>query len=369
VYNARSNVHYTPTQTRHLEARPGATCVLRMRGFLFFGSARAIQKAACECISKEESHKEKLQHLVIDFSHCAGMDSSVATALQTIDALTQKRDIVLLLAEARGEAKVIIDPMVEASSAAMVFDTLDLALEECERQLLAQVPGCSANSEDTEDIFSPTHSANMTTAKRMRKSSSLSDGVSKAYFNSDFLLERQRARAAPETLKLNQQLEQFLLEAYGRAGISILEVITRHMQPLEVPADYILEGSEQHKLYFLESGFLSCYRSPDFGSEAPLRDGIRLKKFGPGTFVGCPAALFHASGIAGSSHIAKTTAITDTPCCVYVMDCSHLEVLERDNPAVALEFFKILGSILGSRLQDIEQSLVTELQYGRRHRA
>ena len=98
-------------------------------------------------------------------------------------------------------------------------------------------------------------------------------------------------------------------------------------------------------LVFVERGFISCWRHPNPKSDRPIRDGIRLKKFGPGTFIGCPDTLLQGAHTDSARHpqpdsdcltapgldadytyIALTSAITDSPCCVYVMDCEHLQV-------------------------------------------
>jgi len=365
VYNARSNVQYTLMQSEFLGTQEGSTCVLRMRGFLFFASARTISEAAWRCVSKAEGGKVPLRHLIIDFSHCVGIDSSVVTALQSIGILAQKHNVSLMLAEARGQAKATIHAMLQVTPhAATDYNTVDLALEECELRLLSE-----NNSADTDDgpLFSPPPAVHPT-QRRLTKSSSASE-LDALHFNTDFLLERQRARFQGQEVQLGQQLRQFLRKSYGTSGSTILEVITKHMQPLEVPAEYVLfeQGAPMSKLIFVESGFLSCFRKAPPSSDAQIRDGIRMKKFGPGTFIGCPDTLYQAPGLDHDfTHLAHATAITDTPCCIHVMECSHLEVLEREAPATALELYKILGLITGTRLHQVEQSYVNELCFGRR---
>ena len=346
TFDARSNVVRTAAQRQLLNAEHGATCVIKLRGFLFFASARAITRVLWSCVeeAKNSSNKNPIRFLLIDFSSVIGVDSSVVTALRSFRQLAKQQDIELMLAEAHGVSKMMIEQL--RNNECSIHDTLDFALEECEQNLLAcaELTTCTSST-----LTSPTGAQSK---QRMKRSVSL-DAVN-AQHQPDILLERQRARASGQVDKSVACLGT----AYGELGTSCAGIF-KYMEPLDVPCDYILfaEGASQTKLFFIETGYMSAFRSTK-GSVRTLdaiREGLRLKKFGPGTFVGVPETLFMPSHTATRELTSYATAITDTPCCIQVMEISTLAVIERENQGLALALFKLLGSIAAERYQHVEK--------------
>jgi sulfate permease, SulP family len=195
---------------------------LRLHGFLFFGSVHAVVGRVEDRLSAQPP----LTHLVLDFAQVSGVDATAAAALAGLARTASEAEVTFLLsglgaAPARQIENALRRTAPEARAA--MTETLDEALERCERELLA------------------------------------------------------RTGTAPEPFAA-------LRAAYAAATGAVLELdrLLAHFTRVDVAAGerVIRQGDESDALYLMERGRLSAWFEPDGGPP------MRLETMEGGTIVG-----------------------------------------------------------------------------------
>jgi hypothetical protein len=59
-----------------------------------------------------------------------------------------------------------------------------------------------------------------------------------------------------------------------------------------------------------------------------------------------------------------TTALTDTPAVVHVMEHLAFEALQRESPDLALRFYMALGQVLAARFRSNERLRIVLREFG-----
>lgn len=91
----RSNVDRSPHQTRLLREKGGGTFVVKLQGYVFFGSANHL----LETVRQRAGERElpPLRFVLLDFRRVSGIDSSAAASLVKIQSLARRSGFSLLL--------------------------------------------------------------------------------------------------------------------------------------------------------------------------------------------------------------------------------------------------------------------------------
>ncbi len=154
-----SNVLRPPAQTALLEEAAEAIHVVRLQGFLFFGTAhRLIEEIGGQLAA---SRTVRLRFLVLDFSRVTGADSSAIASFVRLMAEAESQGFEILLAAVPDAVASLIDT-ARNDSQPLVFADLDHALEHAEEALLeATAPAAStavrpANPELAQVLDDPT---------------------------------------------------------------------------------------------------------------------------------------------------------------------------------------------------------------------
>jgi SulP family sulfate permease len=131
---------------RLLQAAGEAILIVRLQGFLFFGTAERVRQRIQHHVKSTDG--APIRYLVIDFRRVSGLDSSTVMSLTRLAQLTVPDRFVLVLC---GMADGVRTAMArggfatDADSQVRLFDDLDHALEWCENDLLASIaPGIAA---------------------------------------------------------------------------------------------------------------------------------------------------------------------------------------------------------------------------------
>src|SRR5690606_32232211 len=96
-----SNVDRPPQQRRLLEDRGSEVLVLRLQGFIFFGTANSVlQQVRRRAESRETG---RLGFVVLDFRRVTGLDSSAAFSLSRCMQLAEKHGFQLVLTQLSDE--------------------------------------------------------------------------------------------------------------------------------------------------------------------------------------------------------------------------------------------------------------------------
>ena len=132
----RSNVDRSPAEREALRHLGERVAVLRLNGFVFFGSASALIERI-----KTRVEASPLRFLVMDLRRVSGVDSSAVASFVKISHLAEANGFELVLAGASGAVRTQLERggVVEGGVVAFVPD-LDRGLQRCEDVLLAETP-------------------------------------------------------------------------------------------------------------------------------------------------------------------------------------------------------------------------------------
>ncbi|MCC7377703.1 MAG: SLC26A/SulP transporter family protein [Verrucomicrobiales bacterium] len=218
-----SRVDRPDAHRRILEERGGEVLVLRLQGFIFFGTANSIVQ---QIRSRAEADEDvSLRYVVLDFNRVSGLDSSAAFSLSRALQLAEKHRFEVILTQLSPEIRRQLREDVFRSDEGpchRMMPTLDHGVEWCEERLLAE-----AKLEETTVVP----------------------------------LRAQLEKHWPHP----EELADFL----------------QHLDRMEIEAGahLIRQGSAADALFFVESGQVSTVL------ETPSGDR-RLRRQGPGTVVG-----------------------------------------------------------------------------------
>ncbi|KAH0116544.1 hypothetical protein KCU82_g23429, partial [Aureobasidium melanogenum] len=143
---AESTVRRHPRQREYLHKVGPQIRVVKLGGYLFFGSIVKVEKKVRALIEAEAFAAEPIRYLILDFSHVAGIDFSAAEAFNRMNRILHRRDVTLALAGVSLDGEIgrslqmvgLFEDPVEDSTIPppKVFEDLNGALEACENEML-----------------------------------------------------------------------------------------------------------------------------------------------------------------------------------------------------------------------------------------
>ena len=221
----RSNVERPVRELRFLREHGSQIYVLRLQGFIFFGTADHLLHEVRMRV--RDTQLPPLKFVVLDLRHVSGLDSSAVFSLSKVEQLGRKMDFVLLMTHVPAEiaGQLASGGMrAQAGGTFQLLPDLDRALEWCEEHLLASGIG----------------------------------------------------EASTHSLQLAEQLRDAWSTAVEPARL------LPYLDRLEVPAKtHLIRQSEQSEsLYFIETGRVTARLEFDDGRT------LRLRTMGAGTVVG-----------------------------------------------------------------------------------
>jgi SulP family sulfate permease len=141
----RSNVDRPPAVRATLRGMSDRVLILRVHGFVFFGTANGLLERV-----RERVGAGRLRLLVIDLRRVTGVDSSAVAAFRKAARSAEASDVELILtgASERVRAQLARGGVVEADGTVTFEPDLDRGLERCEDELLREAPVVAAGSEE-----------------------------------------------------------------------------------------------------------------------------------------------------------------------------------------------------------------------------
>ncbi|KAK5137410.1 hypothetical protein LTR08_008988 [Meristemomyces frigidus] len=142
---AESTVRRHPRQRNYLRKVGPQIRVVKLGGYLFFGSIVKVEKKVRALIDAEAFAASPIRYLVLDFSHVTGIDFSAAEAFGRMNRILHRREVKMTLAAVSfgsevGKSLQMVGLFVDAEDPAVpapkVFEDLNGALEACENELL-----------------------------------------------------------------------------------------------------------------------------------------------------------------------------------------------------------------------------------------
>jgi sulfate permease, SulP family len=135
-----STVRRNPSQQHYLTQVASQIYVIKLAGYLFFGTIVGVEEKIRALIADEAFERQPIRYLVIDLRQVTGLDYSAGEAFNTVSRLLEGRGIRLILSgvEAEGDLGRDLRTLGLGELGIMVSFLPDLnsALESCENELL-----------------------------------------------------------------------------------------------------------------------------------------------------------------------------------------------------------------------------------------
>ena len=140
----RSNLDRSYAENRFLQREGEKILILRLRGYLFFGTAYRFYEHVKRLIASETD--VPLAYIVLDFKSVRGFDVSTVNDFSKLKQLSDRHGIELLFSNVLTHLQPLLEAggAVRESGALPFFDDLDHALEWCENALLQGAPQAAA---------------------------------------------------------------------------------------------------------------------------------------------------------------------------------------------------------------------------------
>lgn len=300
-----STVARPERHTDLLEAVGEQIWILRLQGFVFFGTANSLLVKIRERVDDLEILP--LRYLLLDFKEIKGVDSSAVLSFQRMQMLAQERDFCMVLS---GLSPGLRKPFEkgELLPADEVADDLDAKKDP---------------TLDTVFVFADLDAALEWTEEQM-------------------LLEQDATQI--------QSLEPFQGLLYqifpDMEDVTPLMAYFRR-RTIEPNTLLIKSGATADDIYIIESGEIVVRIQLQTGKY------VRLRKMGPGTIIG-EEAMYH-----GSSRAAEVMATQKST--VYKISKRSIKMLEEQNPWAAAAFHQYMASVMAKKLAQSHKFLSSVL--------
>ncbi|PSK45346.1 hypothetical protein B9Z65_2486 [Elsinoe australis] len=356
---AESTVRRPFRQRQYLHRVGPQIRVVKLGGYLFFGSIVKVETKVRAVIESEAFAADPIRFLVLDFSHVTGIDFSAAEAFTRMNRILHRRDVTLVLAGVSlssdvGESLQMVGLFVEtdeddAIPVPKVFETLNGALEYCENTLLTTLTEKQRDSvlaipskPNTPSIDIPSSSPPKTATTTALSEShasprrSLLHRAATATISDTAYPDASRWRNFKQPLPLLLQTFQDFTTRNEDFWFRAIPFFTRR----EIPQGTILfsAGDEPDGFYLLQSGILRADYELDQGG-------------------------YHESIVAGTtcgelpffSETERTsTVVAERDCVAWWLGKEGWEGMQEKQPEVARELLKV-----GLRLSAERMSAIT----------
>ncbi|KAI5923254.1 cyclic nucleotide-binding domain-containing protein [Camillea tinctor] len=135
-----SMVRRNPSQHYYLKEVGGQIFVIKLSGFLFFGTIVGVEDKIRSLISDDTLRETPIRYLIVDLWHVSGIDFSAAEGFRTISRLLNKKGISFLVSGKDADSRVGRDLRAVGLGSedieVLFMPDLNSALESCENEQL-----------------------------------------------------------------------------------------------------------------------------------------------------------------------------------------------------------------------------------------
>src|SRR3989440_3846199 len=103
---ATSTVRRPPMQRRFLRAAGQQTFVIKLAGFLFFGTIVSVENRIRALLAEEAFEQRPIRYLVVDMGHVTGIDFSAAEAFTRINRLLSVKGVSLVMCGVKSNSEI-----------------------------------------------------------------------------------------------------------------------------------------------------------------------------------------------------------------------------------------------------------------------
>lgn len=348
---AASTVRRHPLQNRFLQDAGKQIYVMRLAGYLFFGTIVGVEKQI-RTLLLDKFERDPIRFLILDLQNVDGVDFSAAEAFTRINRILHVKGVVLIICGIAvdgemGKALCNVGLFEQGDDTVRFFETLNSALEHCENDLLLSLYQQRAGLAVPDS--SPTF---LNVPKHDRPS-----------LSSEIIYSSPR----------RTQLQQVATTTFREQGLSSQTGWQNYKQPLQLlvqtfstvsdkPEDFwhravsfferkdfdagsILYKREEMAdgFYLLQSGMLKAeYILPQLGKFSEL--------IVEGTTCG------ELPFFSGTKRTATTSAERD--CVTWMLNQARWEELQRSQPKIAQELLKISLRLTSERMDAITKHML-----------
>lgn len=137
---AGSTVRRPPIQQQFLHEAGQQTVIMKLGGYLFFGTIVNVENTMRGLIQDDAFRKQPIRFLILDFSRVYGLDFSAAEAFTRINRILRKRNVQTTISGLNVEGDVGKSlqnvGLFEPETGVPIFEDLNAALEFCENDYL-----------------------------------------------------------------------------------------------------------------------------------------------------------------------------------------------------------------------------------------
>lgn len=355
---ANSTVRRPPVQLKFLKEVGQQTHVIKLAGFLFFGTIVGVENRIRSLLEEDAFRDRPIRYLILDLAHINGVDFSAAEAFTRISRLLKKREVVMIVSsvDINGEVGKSLSSvgLFGDGSEVRLFENLNQALEYCENNLLqalyqrqaqlARRRPPTAPQSRSHHLDVPPGSKNQSFPSELMFSSPRRHHLHQVASNT---LEEDIAPHVRARHNYKQPLPLLLqvFEEVSDKGEDFWFRATRFFERKEFPSGTVLYniGEAARDFYLLEEGILRAdYNSPQ-GQFSELIVAGRP----------CGELPFFSE----TSRTATMTAERD--CIVWALSEQKWTELQKAEPDVASEILKICLKLTKERMDTVLGYILT----------
>ena len=136
-FTFQSNVERPPEHSHIIQEEGSSIHILRLQGFLFFGTAQSLLSRIRERFN--DASLPKLRYLILDFHRVSALDSSVAISFVRLKQLAETNDFFVLFTDLKPQIHKKLEQnglLDETNKFIKVFPSLDYGMEWCENRII-----------------------------------------------------------------------------------------------------------------------------------------------------------------------------------------------------------------------------------------
>ncbi|EEH17979.2 hypothetical protein PABG_00542 [Paracoccidioides brasiliensis Pb03] len=349
---AFSTVRRHPLQVKFLKEAGKQTYVIKLAGFLFFGTIASVEKQIRGLIEEKRFKDQPIRFLILDFAHVKGLDFSAAEAFTRLNRILWKRRVHMIISslDVNGDVGKSLHNvgLFSKENWVEIFENLNSALEYCENELL-KVLYQRKDAMAGDDDHTPALSLEVPKNRLQTIADTFLNSPRGDYLHqvaTTALCEEQADRlsnnAMPQKWSTFQQPLPLLLQTF--------QGLTQENEDFWFPAcsyfvmevfdvDSILyrDGEEAQNFYLLESGMLRAENQTPQGSYFEL------------IVAGRPCGELHFFGETKRTATVKA----ERHSVVWRLGIEEWKELRRKEPMLAQELMRVCFKLTAERMESI----------------
>ncbi|KAJ7117895.1 sulfate transporter family-domain-containing protein [Mycena crocata] len=329
---AMSTVRRPSSQRSYIREVSKQTTILRLQGFLFFGTITHVEEAIRNIIDEPSWQRNPVRFLVLDLSLVAGVDMSSAEAFVRVQRLLSAKYVTLVFCGFSAESTIgraLQSVDVLGADGVELFSTFNDAMEWTENAYL-RAWFRSQKSETSAYMLPGRQDANIAYQESLVGSfvgsprrAHLRDAGHRTFAN-----EIQPSEPGLSAEPYNTLVKAF--SSYGDVDLEQFRPMLSYLQRMSVPEGLVLwrQDDPADGLYIIESGVLrASYKFADH-SESIEESMV------PGTLAGELSAL--------ASLPRNASVVIERPAVLWKLSIQNLRRLEDEEPVLARKFTQLV---------------------------